>query len=50
MLFEGDDRGVNVNLNLQGFAFDLEGLYWFDITINDNLLTRVPMRINYQPV
>lgn len=50
VLFEGEDRSVNVVLNLQGFVFELEGLYWFDAALNGSLLTRVPIRINYQPV
>jgi hypothetical protein len=48
---EGADRGTNVNIGLQGFVFDQEGLWWFDVLLGDNetLLTRVPLRLIYQP-
>lgn len=44
--FEGDERGVNLLLNIGIGA--IEGLYWFEILVNDTLLTRVPLRIMYQ--
>jgi hypothetical protein len=47
-MFEGEERGVNVILQLQLEA--LEGLYWFDVAVNQQLLTRVPLRIMYQRV
>lgn len=50
VLFEGEDRGVSVLLNLQGYVFELEGLYWFDVLLGETLLTRIPIRITYQPV
>ncbi len=47
VLFEGDDRGTNLILN---FAIPIkeEGLYWFDVLIEQQLLTRMPLRILYQ--
>lgn len=45
--FEGDDRGVNLILNL-GFQAEEEGLYWFSVYIEDDLATRIPLRILYQ--
>jgi hypothetical protein len=50
VLFEAEDRSVNVLLNVGGLAFELEGLYWFDVSLGTELLSRVPLRINYQPV
>ena len=49
--FEGDEGGNNVNLDLSGFTFAAEGLWWFDVLFGDNetLLTRVPFRLQYQP-
>ena len=49
----GEDKGANLVIRLQ-MAFDEEGLYWFDIYLDraDNeqsLLTRIPLRIIYQP-
>lgn len=48
-MFEGGERGVNLIL---GFAIEnvLEGLYWFDVKVNERLLSRVPLRVIYQPV
>ena len=49
VMFEGSDRGVNLILNLKVPA--IEGLYWFDILINeDDLLCRTPLRVIYQRV
>ncbi len=49
VLFEGDDRGVNVIFNATVLARE-EGLYWFDVLLEDQLLTRIPLRIVYQRV
>ena len=49
MMFEGEDRGVNLIANMQIPA--VEGLYWFDVVLNENtLLTRVPLRVIYQRI
>jgi hypothetical protein len=56
VLFEGEgDRGVNLIIPV-GFQAEQEGLYWFDVWFGDprfseqeELLTRVPVRIVYQP-
>lgn len=49
VLLEGEDRGVNFVGQL-GLQLDQEGLYWFDILLNgDQMLTRVPLRLVYQP-
>jgi len=47
LLLEGDDRGVNVVLNVQLIAQE-EGLYWFDVILEEQLLTRIPFRFVYQ--
>jgi hypothetical protein len=47
-MFEGEERGVNLILDLQVEA--LEGLYWFDVSINERLLTRIPLRVIYQRI
>jgi hypothetical protein len=46
VMFEGADRGVNLILNMQIPA--IEGLYWFDVILNDQVLTRTPLRVMYQ--
>jgi hypothetical protein len=48
---EGGGRGTNLNIGLNGIAFDQEGLWWFDVLFGEDerLLTRVPLRLQYQP-
>lgn len=46
--FERDERGVNLLLNMNVPA--VEGLYWFEVLVNEVPLTRVPLRIMYQRV
>lgn len=46
--FERDERGVNLLLDMALPA--VEGLYWFEILVDEKLLTRVPLRIMYQRV
>lgn len=49
VLFESEDRGVNLTANL-GMQLDQEGLWWFDVLLNeDQLLTRIPLRLAYNP-
>lgn len=48
VMFEGEERGVNLILRLQLEA--VEGLYWFEVAVNQQLLTRVPLRVMYQRV
>ncbi len=50
VLFEGDnDRGVNLILNVN-MIVDQEGVYWFEVHLEDQFLTRVPLRILYQRI
>lgn len=46
VLFEGDDRGVNLIVNMDLDA--VEGLYWFTVSVNGRELTKVPFRVIYQ--
>jgi hypothetical protein len=45
LMFGGGEKGVNLQI-----AFDLEtpetGLYWFDVLWADEVLTRIPLRVN----
>lgn len=45
---EGEERGVNHVINLN-FIADIEGLYWFDVRLDDRLLTRMPLKVTYEP-
>ena len=46
--FEGEDRGVNLVIPTL-FQADQEGLYWFDVMFQGQRVTRMPLRILYQP-
>ena len=47
IFLEGDDRGASVAFQLNLDA-DEDGLYWFDISMGERLITRMPLRIVYQ--
>jgi hypothetical protein len=47
VLFEGDDRGPAIILPVSLVATE-EGLYWFDVYLEEQLLTRIPLRVIYQ--
>ncbi len=48
VLLEGEDRGISVKTHL---VFQPEeGLYWFDVKVDDVLLTRMPLRVIVQRV
>jgi hypothetical protein len=49
IVLEGDDRGANVAAQL-GMNLRLEGLYWIDVLLGGNLVTRMPLRLIYQPI
>lgn len=45
--FEGEgDRGHNVIVRYRQ-RIEIEGLYWFDVYLNDQLVTRMPFRVLY---
>ena len=46
VFFEGDERGVNliIDLELPG----MEGLYWVDVDVSGRVITRMPLRLIYQ--
>ena len=48
VLFEGEDRGSNIITDLR-MEIDEEGLYWFDVLVDDRVVTRMPLRIVYAP-
>jgi hypothetical protein len=47
VLFEGDYRGIGIVAPFQ-LTLDEEGLYCFDVLLEDATITRVPMRVVYQ--
>lgn len=51
VLFEGDgDRGSNIIFRDIPFVPNVPGLYWFGVTVGQNLLTRMPLRITYRRI
>lgn len=46
-LFEGEDRGVALVMPL-AFVAKEEGLHWFEVYLEEMLLTRIPLRVIYQ--
>jgi hypothetical protein len=49
VLFEGEERGNNLVVQA-GMEFDAEGLYWYDVMLEGQRLTRIPFRMLYQLV
>lgn len=49
MHFEGEERGANVFFAMP-FEPDQEGLYWFDVILGEERVTRIPLRAVYQPM
>lgn len=46
-LFEGEERGVAFISPVTVVAEE-EGLYWFDVLVEQELVTRIPLRVMYQ--
>lgn len=42
----GQEQGHNIVVNIE-MPFEQEGLYWFDVLFDDELLTRMPLRVSY---
>lgn len=49
MLFEGNDRAVQANINIV-FPASEQGLYWVNVYFEGQRLTRVPLRLIWQRV
>ena len=48
VLFEGDDeRGVVLRANMNMLIVE-DGRHWFDVSILDSVVTRIPMMVVYQ--
>jgi hypothetical protein len=47
--FDGEEKGHNQVANLS-LIFPLEGLYWFDVFINDEKITSLPLRVKYNRI
>jgi hypothetical protein len=47
-VFEAEDRGHNIVTDMS-LRLELEGLYWFDVTVDGQVVTRIPLRVVYDP-
>jgi hypothetical protein len=47
VLFEGEERGVNITVPVVMVVKE-QGLYWFDVFVEGQLFTRIPLRVIYQ--
>lgn len=48
VLFEGEeDRGIDL-INRMQLKIELEGIYWFEIYLHEDLLARTPLRVIYE--
>jgi hypothetical protein len=45
-LMEGEDRGQNLIMAMQ-MTFKETGLYWFNVYVDDQLVTKMPFRVVY---
>lgn len=46
--FEGEERGANIVVGFN-FVAEHEGLYWIDVLFQEDVVTRIPLRVMYQP-
>jgi hypothetical protein len=46
---EGENRGANLIVQ-SNITFGLEGIYWFDVLLDEKLVTRMPFKMMYQLV
>jgi hypothetical protein len=49
IFLEGEDRGANLVV-AAAFEPDQQGLYWFDVLFENDLVTRIPLRAIYQQI
>ncbi len=46
---EGGNRGANIVMDTK-MTFPLEGLYWFNVYLDEVLLTKMPFQVLYQRI
>lgn len=46
-IFEGDDDRGTAVVAVMGFPASEDGLYWFEVALNEQVVTRVPLRVQY---
>lgn len=48
-LFQGDERGTNLVTDLN-MILNEEGLYWIEVFVQEQFMTRIPLRLAFQRV
>ncbi|MBA3356179.1 MAG: hypothetical protein H0U18_09645 [Pyrinomonadaceae bacterium] len=48
-LFQGDERGTNLITDLN-LTLSEEGLYWIEVLVQEQIMTRIPLRLALQRV
>ena len=46
VLLEGEERTANVVIKMK-LKLEMEGVYWFNVLLDDELLARIPLRVVY---
>ncbi len=49
VLFQGDERGTNLVTDLS-LTLNEEGLYWIEVYVQEQFMTRIPLRLAFQRV
>jgi hypothetical protein len=49
VLFQGDERGTNLITELN-LILNEEGLYWIEVSVQEQFMTRIPLRLAFQRV
>jgi len=49
IMLEGQERGANFVAEVRT-KFEQEGLYWFDVFLSDQFMTRMPFKLEYNLV
>ena len=48
-LFQGDERGTNL-ITEMNLVLNEEGLYWVEVYVQEQFMTRIPLRLAFQRV
>lgn len=43
---EGEGKGTNITTRID-FSYKMEGLYWFIVQFDDQVITRLPLQVRY---
>ncbi|OGF57218.1 MAG: hypothetical protein A2Z21_02135 [Candidatus Fraserbacteria bacterium RBG_16_55_9] len=49
VVFQGEQHGVQLQITLNT-TFTIEGVYWFEVTMGNKMLTRMPLQVVYERI